>query len=259
MSRGAGIRRTQTRPYETEAVMSAQNTLYIAEPIFSEKLQRFDSDAAFPPIKKIGITGDPQRRERELLGTNSPVKVSIVKAWSGIDDVGKVESMLHALLSNTRLDGEYFWDEEETLVDAVEQFVESYHPTAEAVELSDDSDVKAATQAMVEENLNRINAEVAPELKALDIQYDVGTGSRRKGSFAKFDLGDYTLRLGTRTGGRYTLTIFSETKNTEDALRDFPGAQSAGFSAGGKRKARISLSQLDRILDSIKQYMHDQP
>ena len=63
--------------------MNNQNTIYIAEPIFSEKLQGFDSDCSFPPIKKIGITTDhPERRERELLGTVSPVKISIVKAWT---------------------------------------------------------------------------------------------------------------------------------------------------------------------------------
>jgi hypothetical protein len=43
--------------------MNSQNTLYIAEPIFSEKLQKFDSGTSFPPIKKIGITtGHPERR-----------------------------------------------------------------------------------------------------------------------------------------------------------------------------------------------------
>jgi hypothetical protein len=52
----------------------SQDTLYIAEPIFSEKLQKFDSESAFPPVKKIGITtGLPERREKELLGTISPV------------------------------------------------------------------------------------------------------------------------------------------------------------------------------------------
>ncbi|GAB2198968.1 hypothetical protein [Sessilibacter sp. MAH4] len=63
-----------------------QNTLYIAEPIFSEKLQKYDNEMSFPPIKKIGITsGLPERREKELLGTISPVKISIVKAWTEID------------------------------------------------------------------------------------------------------------------------------------------------------------------------------
>ena len=103
--------------------MSNQNTLYIAEPIFSEKLQKFDSDSSFPPVKKIGITtNSPDMRERELLGTMSPVKIAIVKAWTGID-ARKVELMLHTILDNTRLDGEYFWDGNETLVDAVTDFI----------------------------------------------------------------------------------------------------------------------------------------
>ena len=30
----------------------SQNTIYIAEPFFSEKLQKFDADTSFPPVKK---------------------------------------------------------------------------------------------------------------------------------------------------------------------------------------------------------------
>ena len=69
--------------------MNTKNTIYIAEPIFSEKLQKYDPESSFPPIKKIGITTDhPERREKELLGTISPVKISIVKAWTGIEIMG---------------------------------------------------------------------------------------------------------------------------------------------------------------------------
>jgi hypothetical protein len=66
--------------------MNNKNTLYIAEPIFFEKLQKYDSDTSFPPVKKIGITTDsPDRRERELLGTISPVKIAVeYKKWCRI-------------------------------------------------------------------------------------------------------------------------------------------------------------------------------
>jgi len=61
--------------------MNNQNTIYIAEPILSENLQKYDTDSSFPPIKKIGVTTDhPSKRERELLGTISPIKISIIKA-----------------------------------------------------------------------------------------------------------------------------------------------------------------------------------
>src|SRR5690606_34101108 len=102
-----------------------QNTIYIAEPIFSEKIQKYDGEISFPPIKKIGITTDlPQRREKELLGTVSPVKISIVKAWTDLD-ARKIESMLHTIVDHSRLDGEYCWEGNDTLVDAVSDLIQA--------------------------------------------------------------------------------------------------------------------------------------
>lgn len=126
---------------EWESIVSTQNTIYIAEPIFSEKLQRFDSNASFPPIKKIGITtDDPERREKELLGTISPAKIKIVKAWTGLD-ARAIESFIHRFLDNLRLDGEYFWDGNETLVESLTEFIEEYHSEATEVTLQEAADV----------------------------------------------------------------------------------------------------------------------
>jgi Meiotically Up-regulated Gene 113 (MUG113) protein len=151
--------------------MNNQNTIYIAEPIYSEKLQRYDSEASFPPVKKIDITTDhPEKREKELLGTISPVKISIVKAWTGID-ARAVETMLHTILDNSRLDGEYFWDGNETLVDAVTNFIETYHTDAEEITIDDAPDVKAASASVNKKNSLRIYEEVVPELEKLGIKY----------------------------------------------------------------------------------------
>ena len=230
----------------------AQNTLYIAEPIFSEKLQRFDSELSFPPIKKIGITTDlPERRERELLGTLSPIKVSIIKAWTSID-ARQVESMLHTILDNSRLDGEYFWDGNETLVEAVSDFISAYHPEAEEIGVIDEADVVSATESVQKKNSQRIYTEVVPELDRLSIKYTL----TKNGRGVKFKLGEYTLALGGRTGGRYTMTIWSKTKSTEDAMADFKNSQelSANGSEDSNRRARIPMSPLSTILDSISNY-----
>jgi hypothetical protein len=232
--------------------MSAQNTLYIAVPLFSEKLQRFDGEASFPPIKKIGITTDhPERRERELLGTVSPIKISIVKAWTGIN-ARAVELMLHTILDNLRIDGEYFWDGNETLVDAVSNFIRVYHLEAQEFEIDNDQDVKAASEAANIKSSQRIYTEVVPYLDDLNIEYTV-TKSERAVRFAR---GDYRLSLSTKTGGRYTLTIFSKTKSTDDAIKDFPGAQelSMNVSDDSNRKARIPMAKLESVIDAIKAY-----
>ncbi|RLT92772.1 GIY-YIG nuclease family protein [Ketobacter sp.] len=231
-----------------------QNTIYIAEPIFSEKLQKFDNEAAFPPIKKIGVTTDlPDRREKELLGTISPVKISIVKAWTDVD-ARKIESMLHTILDNSRLDGEYFWDGNETLVDAVTDFIEAYHPEAKEVGVSDEADVVAATDAVQKKNSQRIYTEVIPRLDELSIKYNI----TKNGNGVRFKLGEYSLHLGGKTSARYTLTIWSKTKNTENALSDFEHSQelSANGSEDSNRRARIPMSNLQTILESISKYVH---
>ncbi len=229
-----------------------QNTLYIAEPIFSEKLQKFDPEIGFPPIKKIGITTDlPQRRERELLGSMSPVKIAIVKAWTGID-ARRLESMLHAILDNTRLDGEYFWDGNETLVDAVSDFINQYHPEARLIGVSDDPDVVAASVAIEKASAQRIYTEVVPLLDELSIKYTI----TKNGKAARIFLGEYKLSIGGRTSGRYTLTIWSKTKTTEQALIDFPGAQelSANGSDDSTRRARIPMSPLEDIMAAVAHF-----
>ena len=233
----------------------SQNTLYIAEPMFSERLQKFDSESIFPPIKKIGVTTDhPGRRERELLGTLSPIKVSIVKAWTDID-AKRVESMLHTILDNTRLDGEYFWDGNETLVDAVTDFIEAYHPEAKEVGIADEADVTAAAEAVHKKNSQRIYTEVIPSLDEQSIKYSIN----KTGRGVKFRLGEYVLALGGRTAGRYTLTIWSKTKATEQALQDFEHSQglSANGSEDSNRRARIPMSNIQVIIESISKYVRE--
>jgi hypothetical protein len=235
--------------------MGIQNTLYIAEPIFSEKLQKFDPESSFPPIKKIGITTDhPERREKELLGTLSPIKLSIVKAWTGIN-ARSIELMLHNILDNLRLDGEYFWDGNETLVDAVSDFIATYHTDAKEITIADDSDVKAASDAAIKKSSKRIYLEVVPELEEMDIEYKITKSEKG----VRFWIGDYRLHIGGKTGGRYTLTIWSNSKTTEDALKDFKGSQE--LSAHGKedssRRARIPMARLEDIIDSLMHYMEN--
>lgn len=232
--------------------MNKQNTIYIAEPIFSENLQKYDPEISFPPIKKIGVTTDhPKRRERELLGTISPIKVSIVKAWTGIDAL-TIESMLHTLLDNSRLDGEYFWDGNETLVEAVGDFIKAYHPDAQEIIIVDDPDVEAASSVAKKKNSQHIYTEVLPALKELGIEYKM----TKSGKGVRFRLRDYRLLLDGRTGGRYTLTIWSKNKSTEEALRDFKGSQelSAHGKEGGFRRARIPMARLDEIINGLKHF-----
>ena len=63
--------------------------------------------------------------------------------------------------------------------------------------------------------------------------------------------------VSAKSGGRYTLTIYSKTKSTEDALADFTGAQR--LAAHGKdesdRRARISMSELSDVIAVLDGYV----
>ncbi len=233
--------------------MRNHNTLYIAEPIFSETLQKYGKEISFPPIKKIGITTDhPQRREKELLGTSSPVKVSIVKAWE-VENARNIETMLHSILDNSRLEGEYFWDGNDTLIDAVTDFLTAYHSEAKEIQINENKDVKAASDAMHKKNAERLYEELVPWLEEKKLKYTIG----KKGKGLYFHIDDYRLTIGGRTGGRYTLTIWSKKKTTEEALNDFENSQelSSNSSGDSNRKARIPMSSLNEILTSISNYI----
>jgi len=233
--------------------MSNHNTLYIAEPIFSEKLQSYGTDISFPPIKKIGITTDhPERREKELLGTTSPVKIAVVKAWTNVN-ARALETTLHNILDNSRLDGEYFWDGNESLVEAVSNFIASYHPEAEEVIISDDVDVKAASKAADKSTTNRIYGEVVPLIEKLNIKHTV----TKNGRAIRLTLGEYYCFIAVRTGGKYTFTIFSKTKSIEEALADFPGSQELSSTSTGdtNRKARVPLTSLETIGEIINSFL----
>ena len=156
-------------------------------------------------------------------------------------------------LSANPLDGEYFWDGNETLVEAVTDFVEVYHPEAREIGVADESDVMAATEAAQKKNAQRIYAELIPELDALSIQYNVVKSEKG----VRFRIGEYRCLISGKSGGRYTLTIWSKTKSTEAALADFLHSQelSANGSDNSDRIARIPMSDLESILESLKAYV----
>lgn len=90
-------------------------------------------------------------------------------------------------------------------------------------------------------------------LDELSIKYNITKNEKS----VKFRLGEYSLALSGRTSGRYTLTIWSKTKTTDQALSDFEHSQelSANSSEDSNRRARIPMSRLPVIIESISKYV----
>jgi hypothetical protein len=75
--------------------------------------------------KKIGLSKDPVSREYQLNRTKSPIGYSIIAVYK-VDDMNRVEKMLHSILDSRRVFGEWFKDDEDTLTGEFINFMIAY-------------------------------------------------------------------------------------------------------------------------------------
>jgi hypothetical protein len=90
--------------------------------------------------KKIGFSKVPIKRERGLSETQSPIKYRVLELFC-VDDMKKVEKMLHSILDSRRLPtgcGEWFRDEEDTLTGEFVNFMKAYGGVSSDIWATDD-------------------------------------------------------------------------------------------------------------------------
>ena len=75
--------------------------------------------------KKIGLSINPIGREQSLTKTKSPIRYRIVSVYK-VDNMRKVEKMLHSILDSRRVYGEWFKDDDDTLEGDFINFMNAY-------------------------------------------------------------------------------------------------------------------------------------
>ena len=75
--------------------------------------------------KKIGLSAQPLNREYQLNRTKSPIGYKIISAFK-VDNMYRVEKMLHSILDSRRVFGEWFKDDEDTLTGEFVNFMIAY-------------------------------------------------------------------------------------------------------------------------------------
>ena len=75
--------------------------------------------------KKIGLSVNPISRENQLNRTKSPIGYRIISVYK-VEDMNKVEKMLHSILDSRRVYGEWFRDDEDTLTSEFINFMVAY-------------------------------------------------------------------------------------------------------------------------------------
>ena len=75
--------------------------------------------------KKIGLTKDPISRQSNWSKTKSPILYRHIEVFK-VDDMNRVEKLIHAILNSRNTNGEWFEDEDDTLVNDFCNFMEVY-------------------------------------------------------------------------------------------------------------------------------------
>jgi hypothetical protein len=104
--------------------------------------------------KKIGFSEVPLTRQNSLNRTKSPIGYEIVLLFE-VDNMRKVEKMLHAILDSRRVYGEWFSDEEDTLTGEFNNFMITYGATPVHVE-----ELKPETTGEVDNRLKDLAAKL---------------------------------------------------------------------------------------------------
>ena len=121
--------------------------------------------------KKIGLSINPIQRENQLNRTKSPVGYKVVAVYK-VDDMNKVEKMLHAILDSRRTHGEWFKDDEDTLTGEFINFMNVY-----GAEVYDMVEEKESKEMDIDTRLVDLATQVGKEMllirKYKGVEYEV--------------------------------------------------------------------------------------
>lgn len=97
------------------------------------------------PYKKVGITGAGNAtlssRLQQISNTKSPIKAQCVAGWIH-SDVRAVENAIHLLLEDSRVEGEWFLDKDDSLVERMSPMMELLGAEPFEIDDADDSYTK---------------------------------------------------------------------------------------------------------------------
>ena len=122
--------------------------------------------------KKIGLSIDPISREQSLTKTKSPIRYRIVAVYK-VDNMRKVEKMLHSILDSRRVLGEWFKDDDDTLEGDFITFMNAY-----GAEIYKIDEVKTEQTVLIADNrlkdiVEKHDSSLNLVRKYLGVEYDV--------------------------------------------------------------------------------------
>ena len=122
--------------------------------------------------KKIGLSISPVDRERSLTKTKSPIRYRIVAVYK-VDDMRRVEKMLHSILDSRRVFGEWFKDDDDTLEGDFINFMNAYGAEVYNIQEIKEENILLKEDTRLLEVVKKHGAPLNLVRKYLGIEYDV--------------------------------------------------------------------------------------
>jgi hypothetical protein len=160
------------------------------------------------PYKKVGITGKGNAtlssRLQQISNTKSPIKAQCIVAWEH-DDARAVEVALHMLLDDSRVEGEWFLDKDDTLVERMKPMMELLGAKEAFIEQSNDVYTQSVIRKEVEAKKKSDHILVGEVLDLLDTP--LRSTSRIAGPTFFSESKHLTYYLNARKSGRHIFSI----------------------------------------------------
>ena len=122
--------------------------------------------------KKIGLSIKPIDREQSLTKTKSPIRYRIVAVYK-VDNMRKVEKMLHSILDSRRVFGEWFKDDDDTLEGDFINFMNAYGAEVYNIQEIKEENILLKEDSRLLEVVKKYGAPLNLVRKYLGIEYDV--------------------------------------------------------------------------------------
>ena len=173
------------------------------------------------PYKKVGITGQGNAtltsRLQQISNTKSPIKAQCIAAWQH-SNAKAVETAMHLLLDDNRVEGEWFYDKDDTLVERMQPMMELLGAKELEIEGAEDSYTKNILKRE-SESKSASNQTLLGEISEL-LTDPLRTSIRKGGPTFFSDKTNLTYYIGYRKSGNHNVSI-GRSKEIYDQLSAF--------------------------------------
>lgn len=204
------------------------------------------------PYKKVGITGAGNAsltsRLQQISNTKSPIKAQCIAAWEH-NDARAVENAMHLLLEDNRIEGEWFLDKDDSLVERMQPMMELLGANEIAIEGAEDSYTKNIMKKESETqsaSLQSLLGEISSK-----IEISLRSSIRKNGLTFFSDKTKLTYYIGHRKSGKHNLS-FGRSKEIYNELSAFLESKSYDVEQNPKKgHARIQAISAELISEVV--------